>query len=97
MPRSELGRRQESSSSLLFAESSYDELRLGETDSAGLGQIAWYGPPRHSWSGGPSSPVLSPSPSMTESSAAAAEEEGGVTQQFLVNLINLSKLNLDSS
>jgi hypothetical protein len=34
---------------------------------------------------------------MTESSAAAAEEEGGVTQQFLVNLINLSKLNLDSS
>jgi hypothetical protein len=91
--RSELGRHQESSSSL-FAESSYDEL----TDS-GLGQIAWYGPPRTSWSGGPSSPVLSPSPSMTESSAAAAaaEEEGGVTQQFLVNLINLSKLNLDSS
>jgi len=93
VPKSELGRHQESSSSL-FAESSYDELR--ETDSAGLGQIAWYGPPRHSWSGGPSSPVLSPSPSMTES-AAAAEEEGGVTQQFLVNLINLSKLNIDSS
>ena len=50
-------------------------------------------PPGRCWSDGSTSPVSSPSPpAMT----ASAEEDSSVSQQFLVNLINLSKLNMES-